>query len=244
MRKKVLTKCVLVAIFAGILCAVPPASMAAPISGTLDITGTASVGATTIDWWPIGGGDGVFMVEPSSSGDFTPVTNTPGTAQDLDVTVQPVGSPFLLSNFLVFSAAPNIHFDLTFIEPGVFGPAGCAAAPAPGQTCTPLLPPPSSPFNLMNGPNRSSTASFNVKGLVRNDLGGVSNFIGTYTTQFTGMWYQDLLAVIQSGGTVSRSYSATFVVTPIPEPGTWSLILISGALFGISAQIRRFHGRG
>jgi hypothetical protein len=231
----------LATILVGALAVVPSTLVAAPLFGTLDITGSATVGGTTIDWWPIGTGVGMFTVEPSSTGDFASLANTDGTAKDLDVMAQPVGMPFLLMDFLTFAAAPNIHFDLTFIEPGVYGSGDCFANPSPGQNCTPPFPPPISPFNLTNTPGGGSTAFFVVRGMVRNDLGGVTPFVGFYTTQFT-MPYQQLLQTIQAGGTVdARSFSATLVA--IPEPGTWSMILISGALFGVSSQIRRFRNR-
>lgn len=222
----------------GLLAFVPQAAVAAPIFGTLNITGSVAVGATTIDWYPLGTGVGTFAVEPTSTGTFAPLGGTTGTAKDLDVTVQPVGSPFTLMNFLTFSANPALHFDLMFIDPGVYSAVDCGAPAAPGQTCTPLMPPPKSPFNLANT-NAGSTASFVVRGQVSDGTGAASNFVGTYTTQFTGLSYQDLLGTISRGGTVNTSYSANFVVTAIPEPATWTFMMIAGGLIGVSRLRRR-----
>ncbi len=238
MTVRCLSKFLAVAVLLGVLAFLPAPASADTIWGTLNITGSVAVGATTIDWFPLGGGTGTFKVEPTSTGSFAPLADTSGTAKDLDVITEPVGSPFSLMDFLTFSAMPSWHFDLMYIDPGVFGSADCAAAPAAGQTCTPLAPPPKSPFNLANTVS-GSTASFVVRGTAYDDMGGpVSMFTGIYTTQFATP-YQSLLQTVARGGTVQTSYSATYTFTTVPEPATWSLV-ISGLLFAAGAQIRRF----
>lgn len=202
---------------------------AAPLSGTLNISGGVSVGTTTIDWLTLPGG-GQFAVDPSSTGSFAAFIGQEGNATNLDVSVQPVGAPFSLPDFLTL---PGISFTLTFISPGVFGSADCFAAPAPGQVCTPLFPPPKSPFNLVNT-DSGSTVSLSLAGTVQSAGGPVQNWKGVYTTQFVGTTYQELLQAISTGGSVSAAYSANFQaeVAPVPEPSTVFLTLGGLALLG------------
>jgi hypothetical protein len=215
---------------------------AAPIQGVLNIFGSVTVGQTTVDWTPpVGGPDGSFLVGLGNSGDFTaapPLSS--GTELDLDSTVTPANTVINVPGYLTLAAMPNVVFDLNFIFGGVFGPGQCFAAPAVGQNCTPPFPPPISPLNLTNT-QTGSTASFSVKGIVTNtNTGEESNFTGVYTAQFN-IPYQTLLNTVIGGGTVDATYSGTFTVTPIPEPGTESLAigtLLVLAGFGFRRKIR------
>src|SRR5207249_8268464 len=123
--------------------------------------------------------------------------------------------------------------DLTFLYPGVLGQAQCAAAPAPGQVCTPSIPalvtPANplglSPYNFTNT-QTGSTLSFSVAGNARRiSTGETSPFTGVFTEQFN-VSFQAVEATLGAGGTVQNSYSATFQV--IPEPPAWSLIALGG----------------
>ena len=74
------------------------------------------------------------------------------TIKDLNAGIAPVGVPFSLPNFLVFAADPSITFELTFINPGIFG------ACAPGaSTCS------VNQFNLIDT-GGATVANFNVQG--------------------------------------------------------------------------------
>lgn len=211
-------------------------SQAALINGTLNITGDVRVTGTEIDFLPVGGGDGQFAVTNTQTGSFVPLANTTGTATDLDITVQPVGVAFPELDFLTFAAQPGLIFRLNFIEPGVFGAAGCLPPPAAGQTCTP----PGSPFNLINVGLNASTASFRVRGTVTDgSMSPISTFTGTYTTQFDNQNLQSVLATLNSAGEVRASYSANFTVTAIPEPGTISLAVVAGLMFVGGGLLRR-----
>ncbi|HVX65185.1 MAG TPA: PEP-CTERM sorting domain-containing protein [Bryobacteraceae bacterium] len=157
---------------------------------------------------------------------------------DLDVTAQPVGVPISLPNFLVLPG--GISFELTQIDAGVFGSADCLAAPAPGQTCTPLAPPPKSPFNLMNTAV-GSTASFTIRGIATmtgDTTTPPSTVLGTFTTQFTGRNYQSMLQTISTGGTVRASYSANFIVEEVPEPST-AYLALGGFILAAAGILRR-----
>jgi hypothetical protein len=193
---------------------------AAPPSGKLDITGSVVMGLTTIDWSPAGGGTGAFIVRPSSTGSFAALAGTSGTAVDLNLLVQSVNTPIVLTNFLTFAAAPTLHLDLNFIFLGVSSSAACFAVPATGQVCSPpiaLLVTPAnpsgiSPLNFKNLPT-GSAASFAVSGSVT-DGSGTSTFTGVITTQFAPEFYQSVLATLAAPGTLFRSFSASFLVTP------------------------------
>jgi hypothetical protein len=252
------------------IAAAPSSASAAALSGTISIAsdnsgGAKVTGAGVIDWFnPLGPPNGIFNIGTPSTGDFAGLLGATGLALDLNFANQPVGVPFpagapnstlpgegnVLAGFLSFPTAPNIQFDLSFINLGIFSSAQCALAPAPGQVCTP---PGGSPFSMFNDANMAANVQFGVKGFVRNTLdGSLSTFTGTYTTQFT-VPYQtlliDLLALPAGGlfpgspacgpspvgdcGFVQNTYSGTFTatVTPVvPEPMTL-LTFGAGSLF-------------
>jgi hypothetical protein len=204
-----------------------------------------AVTATMIDFLPVGTGTGVFGIDPfTQTGSFLPLAGTTGTIKDLNLASQPVGTPFTLTDWMVFTANPNISFTLQSLPAGVFTPAGCVGAPAAGQNCTP----PGSPFNLTNTSTTSSVVSFKTDGLVRNvATGELSTFDGTFSTQFTNQNLQQLLATISGGGSVAATYSANFIVSPtapIPEPATITLTLAGGILVLAGTLRKRRQARG
>ena len=228
------------------LSAVVPAS-ATLIQGHLGIAPGALQGVTVTNT-TITFGSGLFTISAGNTGYFTtPAFDAPGytgTIKNLnsDPAQQPVGSPFLLSDFLSFTNDLT-RFDLRYIAPGVNGngTTECLAPAAAGQKCTPLLPgiggnpPRLSPFNLANLTTTSSTASFGVSGSVRNGT-DVSYFTGTFSTTFDNMSFQTVLANLARDGQVVSPYSATFDVVA-PEPATFALVGL--ALVGAAAIHRR-----
>ena len=95
-----------------------PAS-AAPITGVLNITGAANVTADTIDWIPLDGGIGEFVIVFPSSGYFAgidiPVNDNTGDSLDLPAGPFPVGG--FLDNF--FRDHFRHFFDRRHLEAGV-----------------------------------------------------------------------------------------------------------------------------
>jgi hypothetical protein len=171
------------------------------IRGTLRLTGSAP---TIVDFLPAGGGSGTFLVDPfTQTGSFVPFAGTTGSVKDLSS----ASGSVTLTNFLTLAANPSTSFTLTSVDAGIFGAAPCAAPPATGQTCTL----PGNAFNLMNT-GVGSTLSFTLRG---NALNGPSTspFVGTVTTQFSGLPYQSVLATLATGGSVDAAYSADFNVT-------------------------------
>jgi hypothetical protein len=216
-------------------------ALAVPVTGELNIAGSVAVSGTLIDWLPSGTGVGTFSVDPfTQSGSFGALAGTTGSSRDLNSGTDPVGVPynpgpvFTVPAFLTFAADPNILFHLQYIFPGVYSSADCGLAAAAGQTCTPFA---GSPFNLSNTTATSSTATFQVSGVIQNTATNeFSNFTGTYSTQFVNQNFQQLLAIIGAGGSVQATYSANFIATVVPEPATIWLTL--GSL-GALAFVRR-----
>ncbi|MBV6431043.1 MAG: hypothetical protein IANPNBLG_01165 [Bryobacteraceae bacterium] len=210
----------------------------AAILGNLNINGTATVSMTTIDFLPLLGGTGGFTVT-SGNGSFASLSPNTGTIKDLDSSVQQVGQPLNEPNFVVLAGLPNMQLTLTFIQPGTFSSALCAAPPAAGQTCTPSIPG-GSPFNLLNGTATSSTASFGV--LVQaldTNTGEITTGTGTFTTPFS-VPYQTILNTLANNGSVDDNpYSATFTLdTIVPEPATVTMGALGLGLIVLGA-IRR-----
>ncbi|MBI1895826.1 MAG: PEP-CTERM sorting domain-containing protein [Acidobacteria bacterium] len=198
-----------------------------------------ALGACPLDY-------GNFIVTQGTN-DFVAVLFTGGLIHSLNQATEPINEPFLLLNFMFFAADPDIALHLTFIPTGVSGQADCFAAPATGQTCTPVIPAlvtaanplGLSPFNLQNLPGAplSSTASFAVAGIAeRISTGELSNFVGRFSASF-GVPYQNLLLQLGAGETITSPYEATFEVTVIPEPGTTMLML--GGLLVFAGSIAR-----
>jgi len=207
------------------LVSIPAAGRADVITGVLNFTGTAEISFGSIAFT----GNTFSINSPASTqqGGFTLLEGTSGTIQNItnppDAT-GPLATP--VTDFITFAAAPNISITMTILDPGIDGAAGCSdTPPAAGQECTPSVPA-ESPFNLENTSATSSTASFDVFGTEIDTLtGNTVPITGTFTTPFSNMSFQDLLAVVDgapppTGGTITTSFSAQFSTVPAPEPST------------------------
>lgn len=254
---------VLAALAISMLMLAPAPLPATPVHGTLDIGGSnATLNLTTLVFdcksaignAPCPADYGNFVVT-NGTDSFAPYDGQPGYIHNLDAALQPINSPFLLTDFLIFSSiggggASDIALDLTFIFAGVNSDTACAASPAPGQVCTPRIaalvtpdnPEGISPYNLQNTSASTSTASFAMLGVARRiSTNEFSSFRGVLTAQFTQP-YQQLLLEISEGLPITNSYSATFSATIIPDPGTLSLAL-GGSLMLLCHGLRIRRGR-
>ena len=214
---------------------------AAPITGTLNITGSVQVNQTTIDWIPIAGGEGIFnMVFPGTeyfADIYNPAVNPPyiGSATDL------VGQALPLANFLNDFQTPDpTYSDLSFTLTDIVDPTAptCTGSEGVNQTCS------LGSFTLTQTAT-GVAVSFNVAGFfidpTEGDFG--SNLAtGVYTTQLNTPAVDtiaEVRAILLSGNSIQSSYSATYTVlpTPIPEPAT--LVTFGTGSFLLAAHKRR-----
>ncbi len=230
-----------------------PSLLANAVSGSFDIGGSSATitqtsltfnctpGITNAPCPP--GSPGNFDVTVATGADFTPYVGEGGYLQNLSEATTPLNTPFLLTNWLTFFLGPvvppDIALDLRFIDLGIDGQADCTLAPAPGQTCTPIIPAligsPNdaaglSSFNLQNLANGGSSASFTVRGTARRiSTGETSNFNGTFTAALD-VPYQTALQMILNGIPFTHADDASFVLTITPEPNLVFPLLFGGLL--------------
>jgi len=207
---------------------IPLTAKASIITGVLNVTGTVNLTATTIAF---GTGNQFSINSPASSqqGGFAALAGTTGTIMDI---TSPPG--FLnVPDFMTFSAAPNITIALTLLDPGIDGTAGCSASPAVGgQVCTPLQ----SALDFQNTSASTGTATFDISGLeVDSSTANTMAISGVFTIPLNES-FQQVLAAIGTGGTVTSSFSASLATESspppppsVPEPNTWTSIAIGAA---------------
>lgn len=177
-------------------------------------------------------GNGDFAVN-SSSGSFAQYNSSFGQIQSISNSTAPLGTIFSLANFIVFdnpgnSTTGNIVFTLTSIPLGNdTQSATCSGLSSCTPTNTALItatnPGGISPFDL-NFTGNGTTASFNVDGIVTDTNGDVAAFTGTFSTTFNGLTPSGVLATLGPMGTPSDTYAATFSLSAVPEPMTFTLV--------------------
>jgi len=124
------------------------------------------------------------------------------------------------------------------------GSAACATATSTDGTCSVSS---ASPFTLTYLGGNITLVGLLAGGTITDPTvaGGVSSWSGGFSTQVTGTPTSIYNTICGGGstisnctpaGTVNNTYSATFTVTVVPEPGTIGMMLIGAALIGISGK--------
>jgi len=233
-------------------------AQASPIYGTAAV-GSASlgVGGTTlatafIDFFstlPLCsiGGLGVPGCFTVLSGNDNFVAGSTATVQDLDAatTGGHISGAISIPDWIVFSN--GVHLDLTSVTPGVA--ANCATlTPAQlataGTSCNVVLGGETSPIVLQNL-GSSVSAGFAVRTNGFTGTRALTSVVdGVFTSQFVvdpntgnpGVNILQILTFIGGGGTLSNSWSGTFVAE-VPEPSTAFFVL--GGLLLVSGLVIR-----
>ena len=187
-----------------------------------------------IDWFnpvnPLGNGNGMI----ATGGDTTLTyfngsstvalgTNTAGTVNDLP------GPPGAIG-FFAFPTAPALHFTLTAIGPGVSSIA-CAGL-AVGQSCAAFV---GSPI-ILTLTATGTAVTLDASGTVTDASPFASNWMGAFTTQIAGITPASIQSTVNSGGSITSTFSGEFVAT-VPEPLTSALIGVG--LLALAAFKRR-----
>jgi len=206
--------------------AVPVA--AAPITGVLNITGSVIVSATNIDWYPVVGPvSGTFTTKAPGSEYFSgivsanPLQPNGGQSLDLGPAVPPLAG--FLNNF-VGATLPAQYSDLSFNLDTIITPTSPPCQDnvdyAAGTSCTYGI------FLLTQG-QTGVVVKMEVAGrfvdVTFGDPGTLNTATGIYTAQLTDTAFdtiREIVTLINSGGSIDTSYSATYTATAVPEPAT------------------------
>jgi hypothetical protein len=224
----------------GFLAMAPMASATVMGELTLDSTpGDVLFSLGAVDWQPPAGGPGGSL--SVGAGTTLTYTNVSGTTSALTpgtlgtVLDLMTGVVFPLTNFLTFNGAPGLRFDLMQIGPfpmstncaTVLDPNLPACSAAPG-TVSALVP-----------TATGTTVVLTVRGTAFDNSNTPSTFSGAFSAVITGQTPAQVQATLVGGGSVRSTYAAEIVTTPIPEPGTVSLLGLGGALIAFAVRRRR-----
>ncbi|HVW86782.1 MAG TPA: PEP-CTERM sorting domain-containing protein, partial [Bryobacteraceae bacterium] len=217
-------------------------SLIVPAGGaTANITGCAVVTMSTIGFGASASGStcsitSTFTAASPDTGSYSGLTG--GTLKML------TGGPATgvlampITDFATFvTPTDTVHFDLTEIDPGS-GNAGACTSNTVGNSCTP----PGSPFTLTQVTANKVAISLSLNGLAYINNTTNANATGAlFTTQnlIPGTITGILAQVTSPGGFTADSFSATFVSSAVPEPGTLTMLCAGVGMLGISFISRK-----
>jgi len=238
----------LVVLFTATMSAAPVLIGTFDIAGNVTVTnpgqGGCAVGVACI-FWTDPPATAANKADISGSG-LTGVFTTPGFSGNDAANIFTLQNPPQIVDGIGFAPTLFMSFNnagftttmlINFIAAGTSstGATLCGAPAAAGQTCTPT----GSLFTFSNSGLGTSSATWALSG-VTND--GQSKFTGVFTSQFSTP-YQTVLGNLTANGTVTNSYSATFILSPIPEPDPMTLTACGLGLVLFSAALRRRFSR-
>jgi PEP-CTERM motif len=217
------------------LAVLPKSAEAALITGDLQFTGAVQVTAFSAVWYqflPNINHDVAQIVGSTiqNGGVTVAALQPPNTLHETDLTAAtPAGVPLNvdLFEYALPLTTPTVDFVLNFV-------LTCPQL-GPQYTCLGA-----SPFGFIPNNDGSTTIALSMRGVVFDTATPLiqSNWTGLWTTN-VNMSINQIFSIIESGGTISNSYSATKITTvpsAIPEPAT---LLTFGAGSAILARMRR-----
>ena len=207
---------------------------AAPIVGTLNLTGNVTVTATTIDW---SSADGIANLAKVGAADgyfehLEDLGITPSYASSVDLTAPTV---FPVDDFLrdfhenpdVVSESDNLTFDLDTIVAPTAPP--CTGLEAENVACSFGV------FTLTQTPGGNVDVRMDITGTWEDPQFDDTPATGIYTTQLANTNIATILATIIGGGSINADYSAQ--ITSVPEPAT--LLTFGAGSLVLAAHRRR-----
>lgn len=242
----------------GLLCVISPAN--ASLIGTIafnnDVGGGVTVSNTFIDWRPpLGSGYGNFATglntdytyndTPTTTVHVTDAAPVYGRIADLTINLA-APSPFI--QFYSGSTSSSLlavpTFDLTgfsspFSDPSVLHGCSTVTASSASASCAPVnasFPGGYSPFLLKWDSQSQSTSVILGVFMAGHDASATTvDWSGGFTTQLnrTSGAPSTVETTLNSGGTISNTYSATFSGSSVPEPATMLLIGSGLLLVGV-----------
>jgi len=220
-----------------------PAS--ASVMGTLAIgsgPNTVSVGVTSITW------NGQFQVSGTTDLTYDDPSQSLPIGSDGNLVNLTTSTPLPVNDFMTFTAAPDLAFDLMGIGPG-----------SSNTTCTGLALFAScsvfagSPF-VLTQESTGTEIDLAAFGTATDNTSDVSAWFGQFSTTITSLkgfngviTPADIQSFFQSNptGLITSPYSGTFIATftAIPEPSSLLMSLIGGSLILFAMSRRQSKNR-
>ena len=138
------------------------------------------------------------------------------------------------AGFFTFPSAPSLVFNLSALGPGV-ADVVCGGLTI-GQSCSPFA---GSPF-IFTATATGTALEFDVTGNVHDAGPGSSIWLGAFTTQFAGVSAAALQTqLLASGGSITSTWSGSFVVSSVITPEPTGSFMIGGGLLALAVAIQR-----